>query len=151
MFEHHRYFNIIFKFVDIFFIFHHATMASCPADQSSFFLWTCNVTTFLVIRKRNYCCLWFWMFYTTGLTLPLFNEVPVPTQDSELSCICVAKALMFASFYGLDIWFWNCWKCGIFFLHFIEYFSEISLPQHIVVDFLILSTSSRLLHSAWLL
>jgi len=42
------------------------------------------------------------MFYTTSLTLPLFNEVPVPTQESELSC-CVAKVLMFASFYGFDI------------------------------------------------
>jgi hypothetical protein len=28
-------------------------------------------------------------FHKTSLTLPLFIEVPVPSQESEQSCICV--------------------------------------------------------------
>ena len=35
-------------------------------------------------------------------------EVPVPSQESELSCICVLRASIFVSFYDFAIGFWNC-------------------------------------------
>ena len=41
--------------------------------------------------------------YKTSLTPPLFTEVPVPSQESELSCICVLKV----SFLSLTtIFYW---------------------------------------------
>jgi hypothetical protein len=38
--------------------------------------------------------------HKTSLTLPLFTEVPVPSQKSERSCICVLEDMDFASFYN---------------------------------------------------
>ena len=50
----------------------------------------------------------FWT-HQVNLFLPLFIEVPVPSQESEWSCICVLGVLIdCASFYDFDIWFWNC-------------------------------------------
>ena len=39
--------------------------------------------------------------------MPLFNEMPVPSQEGQRSC-CVLRDIDFASFYYLDILFWNC-------------------------------------------
>ena len=39
--------------------------------------------------------------------MPLFNEAPVPNQESQRSC-CVIRDIDFASFYYFDIWFLNC-------------------------------------------
>jgi hypothetical protein len=37
-----------------------------------------------------------------------FRARPVPSQESELSCICVLRASIFVSFYDFAIGFWNC-------------------------------------------
>ena len=58
-----------------------------------------------------------------SLTLPLFTEVPVPSQESEQSCACVLVGIDFASFYDFSIGFWNCSDSGIFCFSF--YFSTI--------------------------
>ena len=42
-----------------------------------------------------------------GLTPSLFIEVPVSSQESERSCICVSD-IDFASLYDFSIDFWNC-------------------------------------------
>jgi nitrate reductase NapE component len=34
----------------------------------------------------------------TSLTPPLYSEVPMPSQESELSCICVLKVTIFPLF-----------------------------------------------------
>ena len=43
----------------------------------------------------------------TTLTLALFIEVPVQSQENERSCICVI-GIDFTSFYDFDIGVWNC-------------------------------------------
>jgi hypothetical protein len=37
-----------------------------------------------------------------SLTLTLFTEVPVPSQESEQSCVCVLVGIDFASFYDFS-------------------------------------------------
>jgi hypothetical protein len=41
--------------------------------------------------------------HKTSLNSPLFIEVPVPSQESERSYICVID-IDFASFYEFDVW-----------------------------------------------
>jgi hypothetical protein len=43
-----------------------------------------------------------------SLTPPLYNDVPVPSQESELSCICVLGSIDLAHFYYVSIEYWNC-------------------------------------------
>jgi hypothetical protein len=42
--------------------------------------------------------------------------VPVLSQESEWSCICVFGGIDFTSLYDLDIWIWNCFNCVVFFV-----------------------------------
>ena len=46
-------------------------------------------------------------FHKTNLTLSLFIEVPVPSQESEQSCIYVLEGNNFVSFYDISIGFYN--------------------------------------------
>ena len=46
--------------------------------------------------------------YKTSLTPPLFTEVPVPSQESELSCICVLKVSFLSLTAIFSIGFWSC-------------------------------------------
>jgi len=42
--------------------------------------------------------------HKTSLTLPLFIEVPVPSQESERSCMYIcARGMDFATFYNFYI------------------------------------------------
>ena len=59
--------------------------------------------------------------HTTILTPPLCIEVPVPSQETERSCISVlevmylcAKGIEFASFYDFAIGCWNCLDSVVF-------------------------------------
>jgi hypothetical protein len=45
-------------------------------------------------------------------------EVPVPSQESERSCISLLFVSMFVSFYDLSIGFWKC-SDSVVFLFFI--------------------------------
>ena len=57
--------------------------------------------------------------HKTGLTPPLFIEVPVPSQESELSGSCV---LGVSIFYDFNIRFKNCSDCVVFFVfHLIDW------------------------------
>ena len=56
------------------------------------------------------------------LTLPLFIEVSLPSQESERSCICVFKGVDFPSVYEFCNWILELFRrLGIFF---IFYYSE---------------------------
>jgi hypothetical protein len=58
--------------------------------------------------------------HEANLTPPLFIEVPVPSQESELSCIRVlaVSILPLSSIVFID--FWKCSESVVFFvLHFI--------------------------------
>jgi hypothetical protein len=59
-----------------------------------------------------------------SLTLPLFTEVPVPSQESEHSCVCVLVGIDFASFYDFSIGFWNCSDSVVFFYWVLELFRQ---------------------------
>ena len=61
-----------------------------------------------------------------SLTLPLFTEVPVPSQESEQSCVCVLVGIDFASFYDFSIGFWNCSDRVVFFF-FVLFFNNITV------------------------
>ena len=58
----------------------------------------------------------------TGSTPTFFIKVPVPSQESERSCICVLEVMHLcvrdidvASFYDFDISFWNCYDSVVFY------------------------------------
>ena len=46
--------------------------------------------------------------HSTSLALPLFIEVPVPSQESELSCIRMIEVLIYLCFYSFLTSFCNC-------------------------------------------
>ena len=55
--------------------------------------------------------------YKTSLTPPLFTEVPVPSQESELSCICVLKVSFLSlttifSIGFLELFRQRVWNCS---------------------------------------
>ena len=53
-------------------------------------------------------------------TLPLFIKVPVPSRESERSCICI-QGVSILFFYDFDICFCNCSTSMIFLVfHFIN-------------------------------
>ena len=66
-------------------------------------------------------------YNSTSLTPSLFTEVPVLSQESERSCICVlevmymcVRGIEFAYFYDFSIEFLEFFRqCDIFFFHFI--------------------------------
>ena len=54
-----------------------------------------------------------WLFtFLTSLTPSLFNEVSVPNQKRERSCICVCSVF----FYDFSIGCWNCCNSVVFFV-----------------------------------
>ena len=60
-----------------------------------------------------------WGVYKTSLTPPLFIEVPVKSQKSELSCICV-RGIDFVSFYDFSIGLWPCSYSVVFFVFLLD-------------------------------
>ena len=59
--------------------------------------------------------------YATSLTPPRSNEAPVPSPESERSCICVLGVSGFASFYDISIGVWSCSESVVCFLfHYIH-------------------------------
>jgi len=46
--------------------------------------------------------------YKTTLTPPLFTEVPVPSQESQLSCIGVSGVSILPLILTFFYWIWNC-------------------------------------------
>jgi hypothetical protein len=60
------------------------------------------------------------MVYITSLIPPPFIEMPVPSQESDPSCICVS-GVGFTSFYDFFYWVSELLRhCGIFCIfHFI--------------------------------
>jgi len=66
-------------------------------------------------------------YILSSLNPSFFIEMPVPSQESERSCICVSgvtclcvRAIDFASIYDFDIWFWNFSDSEVFCFHFIS-------------------------------
>ena len=55
------------------------------------------------------------VLFTTSSNPPLLITVPVPSQESERSCICV-KGIDFASFCNCSNGFWNCSDSFILFI-----------------------------------
>jgi hypothetical protein len=73
--------------------------------------------------------------YKTSLTPPLVIEVPVPSQESERSCLCVLRVCLcvlrvsiFPLFLPFNIFFYCFWNCFdsvvLFFLLFLELFRQ---------------------------
>jgi hypothetical protein len=54
----------------------------------------------------------------TSLTSSFVIRMPVTSQESELTCICVER-IDSSSLYDFDIRFWNCSDSVWFFLHVI--------------------------------
>ena len=55
------------------------------------------------------------VFSHVYLIPPHFIEVPVPSQESERSCICMLVVSLWLCFYDFSIGLWNCFRqCGIF-------------------------------------
>ena len=52
--------------------------------------------------------------HKTSLTSPLFIEVPVPSQESGWSCMCVLEVIGIVPFYVFSIGFWNCSDSMVF-------------------------------------
>ena len=65
---------------------------------------------------------WLHHFTKRGcLTPPLFIEVPVPSQDNDMSCICVLEVTI-CLFQRLFDWILELfWRCGIFCFSFYEH------------------------------
>ena len=57
--------------------------------------------------------------HKTSLTPPLFIEVPVKSQKSELSCICV-RGIDFVSFYNFSIGLWPCSYSVVCFVFLLD-------------------------------
>ena len=69
-----------------------------------------------IISLRGDVCV-----HKTSLTLPLSTEVPVPSEESDRSCISLLRVhIYFTSFYDFSIWFWNCLDSVVVFV-FILY------------------------------
>ena len=63
---------------------------------------------------------WVWA-HNTRLTLPLFIGVPVPSQPSEFSCVCVS-GVNCASIFMIFIGLLNCSHSGMFCFSFYCYY-----------------------------
>ena len=73
-------------------------------SQLSFYLYVCvkHLHNLIISLRRQ---VW---AHKNSLTLPLLIEVPVPSQESKQSCICV-RGINFL------IGFWNCSDSVVFF------------------------------------
>jgi hypothetical protein len=73
--------------------------------------------------------------HKTNFILPLYIEVPVPSQESEQSCMCV-KWIEYTSISTfVAIWFWNCSDSVLFILLFVLFF--ILMDEVIIILFFI--------------
>jgi hypothetical protein len=73
-----------------------------------------NVIMYIIIEKQQYINYAVFVVkkllpwaHKTSLAPSRFIEVPVLSQESQHSCICVFKCINFASFYDFSIGFWN--------------------------------------------
>ena len=55
-----------------------------------------------------------------NITLPRFIELPVPSQESERSCIMCFKDINFASIFILSVRFYNCCHSVIFVVFLLD-------------------------------
>ena len=63
----------------------------------------------IILQKGRPICV-----HKTSLTPQLFIKVPVSSQESERSCMCV-RGIDFVSFYHFGVWFFELFRhCGIF-------------------------------------
>ena len=77
-------------------------------------------------------------FYHFSLTPPLFNRVPVPSQESERPCIIICvRILDFASFFDFSIVFWNCSNTVVFFV-FLLYLGTVPTVWYFLFFYCIL-------------
>jgi hypothetical protein len=81
-------------------------------SQLSFYLYVCvkHLHNLIISLRRQ---VW---AHKNSLTLPLLIEVPVPSQESKQSCICV-RGINFL------IGFWNCSDSVVFFFPFYSHIS----------------------------
>jgi len=89
-------------------------------------------TLFISLRLRG--GMW---AYKTSLSLPLFIEMPVPSQESELSCMCVGclqihRGINFASVSIILQWdlFWQCGIILFFILLSLTWISYCLCKYH---------------------
>ena len=74
-------------------------------------------------------------FYHFSLTPPLFNRVPVPSQESERPCIIICvRILDFASFFDFSIVFLNCSDSVVFFV-FLLYLGTVPTVWYFSIVF----------------
>ena len=74
-------------------------------------------------------------FYHFSLTPPLFNRVPVPSQESERPCIIICVRIIdFASFFDFSIVFWNCSDTVVFFV-FLLYLGTVPTVWYFSIAF----------------
>ena len=74
-------------------------------------------------------------FYHFSLTPPLFNRVPVPSQESERPCIIICvRILDFASFFDFSIVFLNCSDTVVFFV-FLLYLGTVPTVWYFSIVF----------------
>ena len=74
-------------------------------------------------------------FYHFSLTPPLFNRVPVPSQESERPCIIICVRIIdFASFFDFSIVFWNCSDTVVFFV-FLLYLGTVPTVWYFSIVF----------------
>ena len=59
--------------------------------------------------------------HKTNLTPPHFIEVPVPSQESERSCICARVRVSIMLLYDFAMRFWNCSGVGFLKLYLQTY------------------------------
>ena len=67
------------------------------------------------------------VFSHVYLIPPHFIEVPVPSQESERSCICMLVISLWLCFYDFSIGLWNCFRqCGIylFSIYYCHHYSR---------------------------
>jgi hypothetical protein len=85
--------------------------------------------------------------HTTSLTPPHLIEVPVQSQESERSCICVlglSILSLFLRFYYIGYGFWNCSEGIVYFIfHFISKYLAL-MASHFSIKslFAVLSANS---------
>ena len=116
------------------------TCTFCKVD-CSIRIWNCSASVVFFVFDYIYKLFTWWLHYIErgGLgpryyfTPPphtlFFIGGPVPSQDSEWSCVW---GLDFASFYGSDIWFWNNSKIKFFerFFFNLLFILSITIKTH---------------------
>ena len=79
------------------------------------------------------------LVHTTSLTSPFFTEVPVPSQESERSCICVlvvsnlplSTILIFEC--GIVLTVWYIFLFSPFYSYFSQFATSFVVPEEIIL------------------